>query len=100
MNKKYIIPSISVGILYLVVMCGVGLFGETAMHYVRLVAPYFFALLGLAVVVVLPYRIMWALERNKEIKQKIEEERRMAMAAARNKRMIAAAKRYEEEEAI
>jgi hypothetical protein len=95
MKKKYVIPSLIVAFFYLATMCGVGLFEVTAMHYVRLVAPYFFALLGLVLAVALPYRIMWAIDRNNEIKRKIEEERRMAAAAERNRKLKEAAKRYE-----
>ena len=95
MKKKYLIPSLIVAFFYLATMCGIGLFGDTAMWFVRLVAPYFFALLGLCVVVALPYRIMWAIDRNNEIKQKIEEERKLAALAARNKQMKAAAKQYD-----
>ena len=97
MKKKYVIPSLIVAFFYLATMCGIGLFGSTAMWFVRLVAPYFFALVGLFVVVALPYRIMWAIDRNNEIKRKIEEERRMAAAAQRNREMIKAAKRYDQE---
>ena len=95
MKKKYVIPSLIVAFFYLATMCGIGLFGATAMHYVRLVAPYFFALLGLVLAIALPYRIMWAIDRNNEIKRKIEEERRMAAAAQRNREMIKAARRYD-----
>ena len=95
MKKKYVISSLIVAFFYLATMCGIGLFGATPMWFVRLVAPYFFAFLGLCVVVALPYRIMWAIDRNNEIKRKIEEERRMALAAERNKKMVDAAKRYE-----
>ena len=95
MKKKYVIPSLIVAFFYLAIMCGIGLFGATAMWFVRLVAPYFFAFLGLCVVVALPYRIMWAIDRNNEIKRKIEEERRMAAAAQRNKEMIKAARQYD-----
>jgi hypothetical protein len=95
MKKKYVIPSLIVAFFYLATLCGIGLFGSTAMWFVRLVAPYFLAFLGLCVVVALPYRIMWAIDRNNEIKRKIEEERRMALAAERNKKMVDAAKRYE-----
>jgi hypothetical protein len=38
---------------------------------------------------------MWAIDRNNEIKRKIEEERRMAAAAQRNREMIKAAKQYD-----
>ena len=95
MKKKYVIPSLIVAFFYLATMCGIGLFGATAMWFVRLVAPYFFAFLGLCVVVALPYRIMWAIDRNNEIKRKIEEERRMAAAAQRNREMKNAARRYD-----
>lgn len=97
MKKKYVIPSLIVAFFYLATMCGIGLFGTTAMWFVRLVAPYFFALIGLCVVVALPYRIMWAIDRNNEIKRRIEEERRMAAAAQRNREMIKAARRYDQE---
>lgn len=95
MKKKYVIPSLIVTFFYLATMCGIGLFGATAMWFVRLVAPYFFAFLGLCVVVALPYRIMWAIDRNNEIKRKIEEERRMAAAAQRNRQMKNAARQYD-----
>lgn len=95
MKKKYVIPSLIVAFFYLATMCGIGLFGATAMWFVRLVAPYFFAFLGLCVVVALPYRIMWAIDRNNEIKRKIEEERRMAAAAQRNREMIKTARQYD-----
>jgi hypothetical protein len=38
---------------------------------------------------------MWAIDRNNEIKRKIEEERRMAAAAQRNRQMKNAAKQYD-----
>jgi hypothetical protein len=95
MKKKYVIPSLIVAFFYLATMCGIGLFGATAMWFVRLVAPYFFAFLGLCVVVALPYRIMWAIDRNNEIKRKIEEERRMAAAAQRNREIKNAARQYD-----
>lgn len=95
MNKKRAISSAIVAFFYLALMCGVGLFGETAMWIVRLIAPYFFAAIGLVVVLFFPYRIQTALEKRKAIKEKIEEERRMAEAAARNKRMVSAAKKYD-----
>lgn len=100
MKKKYVIPSLIVAFFYLATMCGIGLFGATAMWFVRLVAPYFFAFLGLCFVVALPYRIMWAIDRNNEIKRKIEEERRMAMAAAKNKKMVQAAKKFDMENMV
>jgi hypothetical protein len=95
MKKKYVITSALVTFFYLAVMCCIGLFGDVPMRYVRLIAPYFFALIGLVIAVALPYRIMWAIDRNNEIKRKIEEERRMAIAAQRNKQMRAAAKQYD-----
>ena len=95
MKKKYVITTLIVVSLYLAVIAGCGLFGETAASFIRMIAPYFFAFLGLCVVVALPYRVMWAIDRNNEIKRKIEEERRMAAAAERNRKLKEAAKRYE-----
>jgi len=95
MRKKYVITTLIVVSLYLAVLTGCGLFGETAASFIRMIAPYFFATLGLCVVVALPYRVLWAIDRNNEIKRKIEEERRMAVAAERNRKLKEAAKRYE-----
>ena len=96
MDNKKIMPSAIITVLYLSVMTGIGLFGETAASIVRAVAPYFFATLGLAVVVIVPYRVMWAMERNAEIKRKIEEEKRIARQAAINKKMREEAKKYDQ----
>lgn len=96
MDKKKIMPSAIITVLYLAVMTGIGLFGETAASIVRTVAPYFFATLGLAVVVIVPYRVMWAMDRNAEIKRKIEEEKRIARQAAINKKMREEAKKYDQ----
>ena len=95
MKKKYVITTLIVVSLYIAVIAGCGLFGETAASFIRTIAPYFFAFLGLCVVVALPYRVLWAIDRNNEIKRKIEEERRMAIAAERNRKLKEAAKRYE-----
>jgi hypothetical protein len=95
MKKKYVITTLIVVSLYLAVLTGCGLFGDTAASFIRMIAPYFFATLGLAVVAFLPYRVLWAIDRNNEIKRKIEEERRMAVAAERNRKLKEAAKRYE-----
>ena len=96
MKKKYVIPSLIVAFFYLATMCGIGLFGATAMWFVRLVAPYFFAFLGLCVVVIVPYRVMWAMDRNAEVKRKIEEEKRIAKQAAINRKMREEAKKYDQ----
>lgn len=96
MDKKKIIPSAIISVIYLTVMTGIGLFGETAASFVRVVAPYFFATLGLAITVIVPYRVMWAMERNAEIKRKIEEEKRIARQAAINRKMREEAKKYDQ----
>ena len=100
MKKKYVISTLIVVSLYLAVVTGCGLFGDTAASFIRMITPYFFATLGLALAIIVPYRVMWALDRNAEIKRKIEEERRMAMAAARNKKMVHAAKKFDMENMV
>lgn len=95
MKKKYVISTLIIVSLYLAVVTGCGLFGDTAASFIRLICPYFFATLGLAIAIIVPYRVMWALDRNAEIKRKIEEEKRMAVASARNRKMKAEAKKYD-----
>lgn len=96
-EKKKILPSVIVTALYGAVMCGLGLFGEGAKSVVLTVAPYFFATIGFVLVCIIPYKVMEALERNKAIREKIAEERRIAAEIERNKRLKQQAKKYEQE---
>lgn len=94
-NKKYILTSLIVCIFYCAILSATGLFGPSAQHIVFLIAPWFFALIGLALAIIIPYRVMWAIDRNNEIRRKIDEERRMAAAQARNKKLKEEAMRYD-----
>jgi type II secretory pathway component PulM len=60
-----------------------------------MIAPWFFAMIGLFLALVIPYRVMWAIDRNNEIRRKIDEERRMAAAQARNKKLKEEAMKYD-----
>lgn len=97
MTKKKLIPSIIVAVLYGAVMAGLGLFGATAKEVILTIAPYFFATLGFVLVCIIPYKVMEAMERNRMIREKIAEERRIAMQHERNKKMKEQAQRYERE---
>ena len=95
MNKKIVLCSILSTSLYTAIACAVGIFGDAPQKAVLMIVPYFVFAIGLVLSVVLPYRIIWALERNKEVKRKIEEEKRIAAAAEKNRRMKAEAMKYE-----
>ena len=94
-NKKYIITSLIVCVFYTAILAATGLFGQGAQKLIFLIAPWFFALIGLALAIIIPYRVMWAIDRHNEIKRKIAEERRMAAAQARNKKLKEEAMRYD-----
>lgn len=93
-EKKLLWPSIIAAVIYSVILGAVGIFGEAAAHVIRVALPYVLSSLGLILVVLIPYRVMEAMERNREIRERIEEEKRIARQAEINKKMKAAAERY------
>ena len=96
MEKKYIWISVLVAIIYMALMCALGLFGAAAQTVVLAVVPYFFALLGLAIAIVLPYRIAWAIDRNRKIREKIVQERKVAQMHTANKKLREQAIKYDQ----
>ena len=93
-EKKLLMPSIIAAVIYIVTLGAIGIFGEAAAHVIRVALPYVLSILGLILVVLIPYKVMEAMERNREIREKIEEERRIARQAEMNKKMKAAAAHY------
>ena len=94
-EKKHLWPSLIVTAIYAVILGACGLFGETVASVIRFAAPYFFALLGLLLSILIPYRVMTALQRRQEIREKIEAEKRIARQHEMNKKLKGEAKKYE-----
>lgn len=93
-EKKLLWPSIIAAVIYMVILGAVGIFGEAAARVIRVALPYVFSTIGLILVVIIPYRVMEAMESNREIRERIEEEKRIARQAENNRKMKAAAAQY------
>ena len=94
-EKKLLWPSLIVTAIYVVILGACGLFGETVASGIRFAAPYFFALLGLLLSILIPYSVITELQMRQDILEKIEAEKRIARQHEMNKKLKAEAKKYE-----